>query len=77
MTIDTLNTIMDSTVKGTITGLCMGFWFIILAEIWKWFFGILKRFFKHLCPKLYEKLSTKFTKKKGPDADAENTHTEH
>ena len=77
MTIETLNTIMDSMVRGTIAGICLCFWLFGLAAVWKWFLGILKKFFKFLCPKLYEKLSTKFTKKKGSEKDEENTHTEH
>lgn len=77
MTIDQINEILDSMARGTLLGLCASFWIMGIAAIWKWFFGMLKRFLNFLCPEFCEKVSSVFRKKKGTDVDAENTHSEH
>ena len=50
MTMELLNEIMDAMVRGTLIGICASFWIMGLAAIWKWFLGILKRFFRWLFP---------------------------
>lgn len=44
--------IMDSMVRGTLTGICLGFWVLCLAGVWKWFLGVAKRALFYLFPGL-------------------------
>lgn len=48
-----LNKIMDAMVRGTMIGICVSFWIMGLTIIWKWFLGVVKRFFHWLNPKWF------------------------
>ena len=48
-----LNEIMDAMVRGTMIGICVSFWIMGLAIIWKWFLGVVKRFPHWLNPKWF------------------------
>ena len=52
MTVDVINEFMNSMVRGTLTGICLAFWLLCMAGIWKWFIGVMKRALFYLFPGL-------------------------
>lgn len=53
MTKEFLNELMNALVDGTIFGICFGFWVMVLMVVWRWFFGVVKRFLHWLFPKRF------------------------
>lgn len=51
MNMDTINTLIDSSIRGTLLGITIFFWGCGLAAIWKWLFGLAKRFLHWMFPK--------------------------
>ena len=47
---DTINTLIDASIRGTLLGITIFFWGCGLAAIWKWLFGVAKKFLHWLCP---------------------------
>lgn len=47
---DMINRFVNSLTLYTIHGICIGFWMLLIADVWKWFWGILKAFFADLFP---------------------------
>ena len=68
MTIHTIREIIEGITTATISGICIGFWMIFIAETWKWAFGVMKRALLNLFPGL-KNLRRKSTKKKNDDRD--------
>ena len=60
--------IIEGITTATISGICIGFWMIFIAETWKWAFGVMKRALLNLFPGL-KILRRKSTKKKNDDRD--------
>ena len=60
--------IIEGITTATISGICIGFWMIFIAETWKWAFGVMKRALLNLFPGL-KNLRRKSTKKKNDDRD--------
>ena len=52
MTIHTINELVEGITSATISGICMSLWILFIAEIWKWFFGVMKRALLNLFPGL-------------------------
>lgn len=77
MSMEMLNELMDSMIRGSLVGFIASFWIMGLVAVWKWFFGVVKRFLRYLFPGLCQKANKIFHKKKGTDVNAENTHTEY
>ena len=50
MNVEVINEFMDAVIRGTMTGICLGFVVLGLAAIWKWFFGVTKRVILYLFP---------------------------
>ena len=50
MTMDFVNTLIDASIRGTLLGISVFFWGCGLIAVWKWIFGLAKRFFHWLCP---------------------------
>lgn len=50
MSIEIVNEVMESIIRGTMTGICLGFIVLGLTAIWKWFFGVVKRVVFFLFP---------------------------
>jgi len=44
MTMEMLNELIDASIRGTLLGISAFFWIFGIVEIWKWFFGVTKRF---------------------------------
>lgn len=42
MTTEMINMFMDSIIRGTLTGICLGFCILGVVAILKWFFGVMK-----------------------------------
>lgn len=55
MTMETINMILNAMMEGTLAGICITFWFFIIAMIWKWFVNILKKMFRYLFPNMFKK----------------------
>lgn len=53
MTIEMISEILNAMVRGTLYGICISFWMMGLAMIWKWFIGVVKRFLQLLFPKRF------------------------
>ena len=68
MTIHTMREIIEGITTATISGICIGFWMIFIAETWKWAFGVMKRALLNLFPGL-KNLRRKSPKKKTDDRD--------
>ena len=68
MTIHTMREIREGITTATISGICIGFWMIFIAETWKWAFGVMKRALLNLFPGL-KNLRRKSLKKKNDDRD--------
>ena len=66
MTIHTMREIIEGITTATISGICIGFWMIFIAETWKWAFGVMKRALLNLFPGL-KNLRRKSPKKKNDD----------
>ena len=47
---DTINTLIDASIRGTLLGISIFFWGCGLVAIWKWLFGVAKKFLHWLCP---------------------------
>ena len=56
MTTELINTFMDSIIRGTLTGICLGFCILGVVAIWKWFFGVMKRALLYIFPGLQTRL---------------------
>ncbi len=52
MTIQTISKIIEGITAATVNGICISLWIIFIAEIWKWFFGVMKRALLNLFPGL-------------------------
>lgn len=52
MTMEMVNTFMDSIIRGTLAGFCLSFYILVIAAVWKWFLGIMKRILMYLFPGL-------------------------
>ncbi len=59
MTMNTLNALIDASIRGTLLGITASFWVFGLVAIWKWFFRIMKRLVQWLFPNLFKKRSEK------------------
>ncbi|MDB8736267.1 hypothetical protein [Ruminococcus bicirculans (ex Wegman et al. 2014)] len=57
MTMEMLNELIDASVRGTLLGISAFFWIFGIVAIWKWFFGVTKRFVLWLFPNLGKKKS--------------------
>ena len=68
MTINTMREIVEAITAATINGICLSLWMVFIAEIWKWFFGVMKRALISLFPGL-KNLRRKSPKKKNDDRD--------
>ena len=64
----TINDCISGITAATINSICIGLWIIFMAEIWKWFFGVMKRGLLNLFPAL-KTLGRKPPKKKKDDRD--------
>ena len=52
MNMEIVNEVMEAIIRGTMTGICLGFIALGLVAIWKWFFGVVKRVVLFLFPGL-------------------------
>jgi hypothetical protein len=52
---DTLNALIDASIRGTLLGITAVFWIFGLVAIWKWFLNIIKRLLHWLFPNLMKK----------------------
>ena len=50
MTMELINTFIDASIRGTLLGITIFFWGCGLVAVWKWIFGLAKRFFHWLYP---------------------------
>ena len=74
MTVEMINEFMDAMVQGTLTGICLAFWLLCIAGVWKWFLGVMKRALFYLFPglQIWAENRRKMRKKdNGNDNDAE------
>ena len=55
MTMDYINQLIDASIRGTLIGIALFFWGCGLVAVWKWVFGLAKKFLKGLCPNLFKK----------------------
>lgn len=62
MTTELINTFMDSIIRGTLTGICLGFCILGVVAIWKWFFGVIKRALLYIFPGLQTRLDKRADK---------------
>ena len=44
--------IINFITAATIHGICISFWILLIAEVWKWLWGIIKAFIFDLFPTL-------------------------
>lgn len=51
MTMETVNNLLEAACRGTLLGICISFWILGLASIWKWFLGTAKKILHWLFPK--------------------------
>lgn len=58
MTMDMLNQFIDASIRGTLLGITIFFWGCGLVAVWKWIFGVTKRFIKWLFPNFFMKKET-------------------
>jgi hypothetical protein len=65
MITETINRLMDAVIRGTLCGLCLGFCLYGVIAVWKWFFGVSKRFLHYLFP------GCRWFKSKQSDKDTE------
>lgn len=52
---DTLNTLIDVSIRGTMLGITVFFWIFGLVTIWKWLLNVIKRLVHWLFPNLKKK----------------------
>ena len=52
---DTLNTLIDASIRGTMLGITIFFWIFGLVTIWKWILNVIKRLVHWLFPNLEKK----------------------
>lgn len=52
---DTLNTLIDASIRGTMLGITIFFWIFGLVTIWKWILNVIKRLVYWLLPNLKKK----------------------
>lgn len=52
---DTLNTLIDASIRGTMLGITIFFWIFGLVTIWKWLLSVIKRLVHWLFPNLKKK----------------------
>ena len=52
---DTLNTLIDASIRGTMLGITIFFWIFGLVTIWKWILNVIKRLVHWLLPNLKKK----------------------
>ena len=55
MTMDMINEFINASIRGTLLGITIFFWCCGLAAIWKWVFGITKKFIHWLFPNFFKK----------------------
>lgn len=53
MTAEMINEFMNTIVQGTLTGVCLAFWFMCIVGVWRWFIGVMKRVLFYLFPGLH------------------------
>ena len=68
MTIQTIRVFVEAVTTATVSGICICFWMIFIAEIWKWALGVMKRALVSLFPGLKD-LGRKRPKKKKDGGD--------
>ena len=68
MTIQTIRVFVEAVTTATVSGICICFWMIFIAEIWKWALGVMKRALVSLFPGLKD-LGRKRPKKKKDGRD--------
>ncbi len=56
---DTINTLIDASIRGTLLGITIFFWICGLVAIWKWFFGVAKKLLHWLFPNWFQVNDTK------------------
>ena len=52
---DTLNMLIDASIRGTMRGITIFFWIFGLVTIWKWLLNVIKRLVHWLFPNLKKK----------------------
>lgn len=52
---DTLNTLTDASIRGTMLGITIFFWIFGLVTIWKWLLNVIKRLVHWVFPNLKKK----------------------
>lgn len=52
---DTLNTLIDASIRGTMLGITIFFWIFGLVTIWKWILNVIKRLVHWVFPNLKKK----------------------
>lgn len=52
MTLGTIREFVESITEATINGICISFWLLFIAEIWKWAIGVMKMALISLFPGL-------------------------
>lgn len=52
---DTLNTLIDASIRGTMLGITIFFWIFGFVTIWKWILNVIKRLVHWLFPNLKKK----------------------
>lgn len=65
MSVESLNELMEIITHWTLCLVCTGLWLILIAGVWKWFFGVMKKGACYIFPDLntwIETLKKKFKK---------------
>lgn len=52
---DTLNTLIDASIRGTMLGITIFFWIFGHVTIWKWLLNVIKRLVHWVFPNLKKK----------------------
>ena len=52
---ETLNTLIDASIRGTMLGITIFFWIFGLVTIWKWLLNVIKRLVHWVFPNLKKK----------------------
>lgn len=52
---DTLNTLIDASIRGTMLGITIFFWIFGLVTIWKWLLNVIQRLVHWVFPNLKKK----------------------
>lgn len=54
---DTLNALIDASVRGTFIGITAAFWIFGLVAVWRWFFRIMKKLILWMFPGIVKKIN--------------------